>query len=144
MKENFKLEDLPKSNLYRVPDNYFEKLPNGIMARVTAQVPAAATPWWSTIFNEYRPAFASIFLIISFVAAFQFSQKQPGDFTYNLSNISQQEALEYVLIQDNLESRDIAELNLADTDLAADFSNITPTDILESVDEQQLEEVYFN
>lgn len=148
MKKGFKLPELPKSTIYRVPDGYFDKLPGVVMARVTAEQPAFSSNRWSSIFYLYRAALASIFLVVGFVAAFLFSNNPSDSSNYSstadLSAISQQETLEYVLLQDNLESGDLIDLNLADNDVSAEFINATTADILETVDEQQLEEVYFN
>ncbi len=148
MKQDFKLEDIPKSNPYQVPPDYFNKLPQVVMTRVTAPKPAEASNWWSTLLYSYRTGLASIILLIGFVAAFLFSPSQPGvqslDSVHKLANINQQEALEYVLVQDNIDSGDLAELNLTDKDVSAEFINATSSDILETVDEQQLEEVYYN
>ncbi len=148
MKQDFKLEDLPKSNLYRVPDAYFDKLPRVVMNRVALPNQTPANFWWSKIIYTYRTGLASMLLLMGFVAAFLFSSTQFGsqnlNFDPELANINQQEALEYVLVQDNIDNADLVELNLADDDVSAEFMNATATDILETVDEQQLEEVYFN
>ncbi|QMU29731.1 hypothetical protein [Adhaeribacter radiodurans] len=148
MKEDFKLENLPKSNLYRVPDKYFEKLPGVIMERVNPGTLTTENNWLSSLWTTYRIAFTSVFLLISFVAAFLGAQNlsviNNSASGINLVNISRGDALEYVLLQDEVDSRDMAELSFTDADLSTDFTNLTPNDILETVDEQQLEEVYFN
>ncbi len=147
MKQDFKLKDIPKANLYRVPDDYFQKLPLTIMNRVAAPQSASGNIWWSSISAVYRTGLAGFLLTVSFIAAFYFSPVQPGsyfDATGELASINQQEALEYVLGQDTIETGDLAELQLADKDVSAEFMNATATDILETVDEQQLEDVYYN
>ncbi|RDC64172.1 hypothetical protein [Adhaeribacter pallidiroseus] len=147
MKQKFDLDDIPKAKLYRVPDDYFQKLPQVVMNRVAAPPQAPVSSWWSKLAYSYRAGLTSILLIISFIAAFQFSPLPVAPdlkLTPGLANINQQEALEYVLVQDNIDNADLAELSITDTDVSADFINATHTDILETVDEQQLEDVYFN
>ncbi|QNF33595.1 hypothetical protein HUW51_13010 [Adhaeribacter swui] len=143
MKQNFNLEDIPKANLYRVPDDYFQKLPQVVMNRVAGPQQTPANSWWSGISYAYRTSVASFLILVSFVAAFYFS---PGlnqeNSSARLSGINQQEALEYFLTQDNINSSELADLNLADTDVSADFIHVTSGDILETVDDQQLEEIY--
>ena len=36
MKPKFNLEELKRENVYHVPEDYFDRLPNRIMQRVTA------------------------------------------------------------------------------------------------------------
>lgn len=40
-----KLEDIPKKNIFEVPDGYFEKLPGVVQSRVAAQAKGKATQW---------------------------------------------------------------------------------------------------
>ena len=146
MKQNFRLEDLPKHNIYQVPDNYFEKLPGKIMARVIPENAPTGTSWLEKFLYTYKAAFASLLLLISFVGAFYISEKkQPVTSASFLPLVSTNDVMEYVSNSNVMvEPGDLADLNLTDTDISHEFYNISSEEILEKVDEQQLEEAYFN
>ena len=46
MKPKFNLEELKRENVYNVPEDYFDKLPNRIMQRVTASPKASESLGW--------------------------------------------------------------------------------------------------
>lgn len=66
-----KLENIPKRNIFKVPDGYFENLPGIIQARVSKPEPAA--PWFVPALKFALPVVALIAL-----GVFWYS-KQPQD-----------------------------------------------------------------
>lgn len=148
MKKDFKLEDIPRRTLYQVPEDYFDKLPGMIMARVTSSKTTAEAGWFTSLFYQYRAALAGMLLLTCFTGTFLFSLQQPFPiFTSDIANIPDilhQDVIEYVSNQVEIDSRDLAELTITNNDISHEFINATTDDILQSVDEQQLEEVYFN
>ncbi len=52
-----KLEDIPKKNIFEVPEGYFEKLPGIIQSRITKPDP---TPWFAPTWKFALPILAFI------------------------------------------------------------------------------------
>lgn len=145
MKENFKLEDLPKRTIYQVPDGYFDKLPTIVMARVASGNTATESKWITPLLYSYRAVFASLLLLIGFVGTFYLSQNQQQNSTVAiLPAFSSNDIIEYVSNRAEINSGDLAELTLTDTDISHEFYNVTTEEILQVVDDEQLEEVYYN
>ncbi|CAA9250396.1 MAG: hypothetical protein AVDCRST_MAG95-1846 [uncultured Adhaeribacter sp.] len=148
MKQDFKLEDLPKQKIYPVPDGYFEKLPGVIMSRVAPQEVTPVRTWLMGWYAPYRVAFTSAALTFGFAGVFWLAQEQPtGELTNSMAilpQISHTEVIDYVASIETLDSRDLAELNLTETDVSPEFIKATTDDILNILEDQPLEEVYFN
>lgn len=64
---NIKLDELPKKQLYSVPDDYFKELPSIIQARVVkpeqARTPA---PVWSSALRYALPVIALVMMLVYF------------------------------------------------------------------------------
>lgn len=64
---NIKLDELPKKQLYSVPDNYFKELPSIIQARVVkpeqARTPALV---WSSALRYALPVIALVMMLVYF------------------------------------------------------------------------------
>jgi hypothetical protein len=54
-----KLEDIPKQNIFEVPEGYFDKLPSVIQARIAKPEPA----FWQLPVFKYALSIASLFLV---------------------------------------------------------------------------------
>ena len=135
MKEDFKLDSLPKHNIYQVPENYFDRLPMRVMERTAGarqQVPA----WQPALWAPLRTVLAPLVLLLVFVGSFVFTlQMQKQDEAYALKPLAEEEILNYLSYNEDLETADLAELNsFSSNDLTEDFLNISPT-----VAEEELE-----
>ncbi len=58
-----KLEDIPKKNIFDVPEGYFEKLPGMIQAR-TASARASVATSWAGVFKYALPVVAVVLVSI--------------------------------------------------------------------------------
>ncbi len=67
IKTNIKLDELPKKQLYSVPDDYFKELPSIIQARAVkpeqAQTPALI---WSSALRYALPVIALVMMLVYF------------------------------------------------------------------------------
>ena len=89
-----KLEDIPKQNIFEVPDGYFDKLPLVIQARIAKPEPKF---WQLPAFRYAMPA-AALFL----VAIFWWNTQSNASLEDQLSEIQTEQLLAY------LESSDIS------------------------------------
>ena len=131
MKQNHKhisLSDLPKHNVYEVPEDYFNRLPMRIMERTAA----APKPEWVPVqlWQSLRVAIAPLVLLLLFVGVFFFSLKsQPEQGAFNMAAVSEAEIVDYLTAYSTVESNDLAELNtLQKQELASEFLNVSAAD----------------
>ncbi|MBB6611186.1 hypothetical protein H7F15_09070 [Pontibacter sp. Tf4] len=131
MKENHKhiiLSDLPKHNVYEVPDDYFDRLPMRIMERTAA---APKSGWVSVqLWQNLRMAIAPLVLLLLFVGVFFFGlESQPEQAAFNIAAVSDAEIVDYLTAYSTVESNDLAELNtLQKQELASEFINVSAAD----------------
>lgn len=96
-----KLEDIPKKNIFEVPEGYFEKLPGIIQARVAKPEP---TRWyWSPGVKFALPVVGLIALGI-----FWFTSQSGASFEQQLAEIQTEQLIAY-LDDGDLNIEDIAE-----------------------------------
>lgn len=62
-----KLDDIPKQNIFEVPDGYFDRLPMKIQSRIEASRPAPAAAKWSLALRYALPALVLIVGLIFFI-----------------------------------------------------------------------------
>ncbi|MBC5775101.1 hypothetical protein H8S95_13570 [Pontibacter sp. KCTC 32443] len=123
--KNFNLSDLPKRNVYQVPEDYFDRLPMRIMERT------AATPqqqWLSVqIWQSLRVAVAPLVMLLLFVGVFYFSSESvPEQQALNLATVPDTEIVDYLSTYATVESADLAELNtLQQQELTSEFLNVS-------------------
>ncbi len=128
MKEDFKLEDIPKHNIYQVPEHYFERLPMRVMER-TAGAKNSEPTWQRSLWLLLRPAIAPLVLLLVFAGVYfvsiqQLAQNEP----YAVGPLAKNEILNYLNAQDDLEISDFSELNsISKQELTVDFVNISAT-----------------
>jgi hypothetical protein len=142
-----KLDDLPKKNIYQVPERYFDQLPGIVMARVrkkeSANNPVALFSFWRQPF--LRGALAGLALILSFIFIFTFNSNplQPSSASKGLlSNVTENEVLDFLMTSNQLETQDLAGLPLADQDLSHEFIQVSQEELLQAVENEDLEEIY--
>lgn len=136
-----KPEDLQRKNIYRVPENYFDKLPGKIMARVTESPVKQHQYIFSGSWNIYlKGALASVVLVVAFIFLFLFKQQPAAESHELLASISNKEAIEYLSEMEKLESQDLSLLSQSEQDLSHEFIQASQEDILEEVGQVDLEE----
>jgi hypothetical protein len=142
-----KLDDLPKKNIYRVPDRYFDQLPGVVMARVrekeSANNPVTMLAFWRQ--PMLRGALAAMALVLSFIFIYTFNseQAQPASTSeFLLADITEKEAVDYLMASGRLEPQDLNGLPLPDEDLSHEFIQVSQEELLQAVENEDLGEIY--
>ena len=142
MKPDFNLDDFPKKQPYHVPEDYFDKLPNRIMQRVTAE-PKSGWSWLPTFSAPLRVALASVVLLLAFVGVFFLNQDVASTQEPNhLAQVSDQEIMDYLLTSERLETADLTELSLTGQDLTYHFIPASNTEIESLLENRDLYDIY--
>ena len=142
-----KLDDLPKKNIYRVPDRYFDQLPGVVMARVrekeAAHNPVAIFTFWRQPLL-LRVALASLAIILSCIVIFNHSNQSNSSSSGEmlLSSVSEKDAVDYLMTSNQLETQDLTILSLSDEDMSHEFIQVSQEEILQAVENEDLEGVY--
>ncbi|MES2517085.1 MAG: hypothetical protein V4585_03190 [Bacteroidota bacterium] len=141
-KEEFDLENLPRENIFKVPDNYFDELPMRVQTRTSAKAKVVPLVSWSKQRTWASIAACSTIMILGY---FTLMPKQESLGNEALSGVKNQEIVNY-LIQENLTQNDVAEqfnnnkgLKINDSDFL-DNLKVSDKDILQSVDLKDIEE----
>lgn len=144
----FDLEKLPRENVFKVPENYFEELPMLIQSQTSAKTKVIPLVSWSM-----RRTWASIAACaaIAILGYFTWMPKQDALGNEALSEVQNQEIINY-LLQENINQIDLAEQfenvqstkvdleeSVSDSELL-DNLKINQQDILQSIDIENLEE----
>ena len=134
--KNFDLDNLPKSTIFKVPENYFNELPMRIQAQTSGQAKVIPLVSWSK-----KRTWGSIAActVIGILGYFTLMPKQDSLGNEALAGVQNQEIVNY-LIQENINHTDLAEqitnnktLQFKDSELL-DNLKVTDKDILQSVD----------
>ncbi|MBL7871279.1 MAG: hypothetical protein JNM78_06695 [Cyclobacteriaceae bacterium] len=115
-----KLEDIPKKNIFEVPEGYFEKLPGIIQARVTKPEPVAVRVWVISL------KYALPLIAAMAVGIFWFSNQSEKSFNEQLASIQTEQLIAY----------------LNDADLQID--NLSETVTWDEIDLIELEEKVYS
>jgi hypothetical protein len=141
-KEEINLEKLPKENVFKVPNNYFENLSTKIASRVSEENNVIPLRKWSPKYTLLAVAASSAIAIMGF---FWVNSQQNTNDNIALSGVSQQEIVNY-LIQENMSQSEVTEhfdnansLKIKDTDLLENLK-VSDKEILQSVDLENIEE----
>ncbi len=141
-KEEINLEKLPKENVFKIPDNYFENLSEKIASRVSEDSKVISLRKWSPKYTLLAIAASSAIAVMGF---FWVNSQQDKNENVALSGVSQQEIVNY-LIQENMSQSEVTEhfentnlLKIKDTDLL-DNLKVSDKEILQSVDLESVEE----
>lgn len=113
-----RLEDIPKKNIFQVPDGYFEKLPGVIQARVAKPEKAV---WFVPVLKYALPVLAVVVAGILW-----FSDPKGNSFDEQLASIQTEQLIAY----------------LDDSDL--NFDELTESVTWSETDLVELEETVFN
>lgn len=144
MKKDFKLSDIPKHNIYEVPEKYFDRLPAQIMER-TAGAGYAATPWYAALWSPLRLAIAPlVLLLVVGVVYFTQLKEQPAEPEFNLAAVDQADIMNYLSTYAVLESSDFVDLNtVSDKEMTAEFLNVSPLAAEEELEYYQLDTIEY-
>lgn len=142
-----KLDDLPKKNVYRVPDRYFDQLPGRMMARVSQRASAENPVAWLAFWRQplLRGALAGLALVLSFIYFFTITSSQAPSAASGeglLANVTEKEALDYLMVSDQLEPQDLTSLPLPEEDLSHEFLQVSQEELRQAVENEDLDGIY--
>jgi hypothetical protein len=139
--ENINLENIPKKNIFNVPENYFNDLPMRIQAQTSGQTIVVPLISWSK-----KRTWGSIAacMAIGILGYFTLIPQQNSLGNESLTGVQNQEIVNY-LIQENINQTDVAEqinnnktFKFKDSELL-DNLKVTDKDILQSVDYENID-----
>ncbi|WP_242927321.1 hypothetical protein [Pontibacter vulgaris] len=143
MNKDFKLSDIPKHNIYQVPEGYFDRLPMRVMERTTATGNQHHSPVYTSLWQALRVAVAPFILLLVFVGAYFLSTPTQKAGNASIANLPDQEIVDYLTTYAQVEATDLAELSVADKDITSDFLNISPNVAESELEYYQLNEEPF-
>jgi hypothetical protein len=132
-----KLENIPKKEIFEVPEGYFEALPGRIRARIAAEAGAVAQPF---IFR-YKLQYALPLLLLGVVGIFWlFNDRQPQDAQSLLATVHTEAIVTY-LSESDITTDDLLEGISFST---ADLHEIENEAYTIDLDSKALEEAFDN
>jgi hypothetical protein len=139
--ENINLENIPKANIFKVPENYFNNLPMQIQAQTSGQTRVVPLISWS---QKRTWASVAACTIIGILGYFTLMPQQDSLGNESLSGVQNHEIVNY-LIQENFNQADIAEqinngkiIRFNDSELL-DNLKVTDNEILQNVDFENID-----
>jgi hypothetical protein len=105
-----KLEDIPKKNVFEVPDGYFDRLPLQIQAKIASNTAAGGITIWG-----FAVRYAIPLIVAAFALAYFLKPKSIKDTEELLASISNEHLIAY------LHETDISENELLEI---ANFDNV--------------------
>lgn len=141
MKDNFKLSDIPKHNIYQVPENYFDRLPMRVMERTTAAPTRSRQT--GVLWKPARMILAPLVLLLVFMGVFYLNMPSGnGIENMNLAMLQDHEIMEYLSTYAVLETNDFANLNaIEEQEIMADFLNVSPTTAEEELEYYNIKDI---
>jgi hypothetical protein len=140
--ENFNLDTLPKKNIFKLPDNYFNDLPMRIQSQTSGQTKVVPLISWSKKRTWASIAACSVIAILGY---FTLMPQQDSLGSESLAGVQNHEIVNY-LIQENINQTDVAEqinsnkyLRFKDSELL-DNLKVSDKDILQSIDLENISE----
>ena len=139
--EKIDIENLPKENIFKVPENYFNDLPMQIQAQTSGKRKVVPLISWS---KQRTWASIAACSIIGILGYFTLMPQQDSLGNESLAGVQNQEIINY-LIQENINQSDVAEqinntktLKFQDSELL-DNLKVTDKEILQSVDYENID-----
>lgn len=123
--KNITLSELPKHNIYQVPENYFDKLPMRVMER-TATAPQQ--DWLpAQLWQNLRVAIAPVVMLLLFVGVLYVNiAPKPEQQAAEFATLHNTEIMDYLTSYATIESNDFAEMTtLREKELTADVLNVS-------------------
>ncbi|MFD2247231.1 hypothetical protein [Pontibacter ruber] len=139
-KQHIRLEDIPKRNIYEVPEGYFDSLPMRVMDRVAAPESAAAA-WYTSFWRPLRLAMAPLALLLAFAVVYVLNMQSDSEkHIANLAAVGDKEIVDYLSTYAVLESSDLAEVHsISGQVLPADFLNVSASSAEEELEYARLD-----
>ncbi len=111
-----KLEDLPKNNIFKVPEGYFDKLPGIIQSRIALDKPVEESRPFFVLALRY--AIPIVVLVAVGIFIFQNYESAPRDTESLLASISNEELVSYLMEGDDVSTDELLEdININDIDI---------------------------
>lgn len=139
--EKFDLGNLPKENIFKVPENYFENLTSRIESQTSTQSKIVSLTRWT---KKRTWSSVAACLAIAVLGYFTLMPMQDSLGNEVLAGVQNKEIVNY-LIQENLDQTDVAEhfdnakiAKFKDSDLM-DNLKVSDKDILQSIDLESIE-----
>jgi len=118
LRKSLKLEDIPKEQIFQVPERYFDELPMIIQARIARK---ESTKWWQVYLapaNSWKVALITAVLTLIIVFSGVFKSSTVGvSVDSMLADVSLEDLIEYVEYSDISTDEILAELDLSDYDI---------------------------
>lgn len=135
-----KLDDIPKRNIFEVPDGYFDRLPLKIQARVESTKPSTG----SSPFFSFALRYAIPVVLVGMVAAYMFWPKPYQNQDELLASVST-ESLVSFLNETDISTEDLIELAKLDETEADSLNAIVNSNFnIEDVDLNEMQDVLDN
>lgn len=139
--ENFNLNKIPKTNIFKVPENYFNNLPLQIQEQTSGQTKVVPLISWSKKRTWGSIAACSAIGILGY---FTLIPQQDSLGSESLAGVQNQAIVNY-LIQQNINQTDVAEqiynsktLKFNDSELLENLK-VTDNEILQSIDFEHID-----
>lgn len=124
-----KLDDIPKKNVFNVPEGYFDKLPTKIQSRISEQQPAERPVFWMRTLRLATP----VLLVLLIAGIFWFNQQgRSSDAVKLLSAVDTSELISYLNDTDLLTDELLEDFPLDEEDVTNIESAVYQYDIDES------------
>ena len=117
-----KLDEIPKKNVFEVPDGYFDRLPMKILARLETPAQTPSISIWNLIFRYALPSVIAVFALVYFLRPKSY---EPEDL---LAGIASEHLIAYLHDSDINESDLLEAANFDEAD--ADSLNVQLNNIL--------------
>ncbi len=143
MNKDFKLSDIPKHNIYQVPDGYFDRLPMRVMERTAATATGSHVPVYTSLWQALQLAVAPLILLLVFTGVYFLSTPPQHADDAKVAHLPDQEIVDYLTTYAKIETTDLADLSVAERDMTSDFLNISPTVAESELEYYQLNEEPF-
>ena len=139
--EDINLENLPKTNIFKVPKNYFNDLPMQIQAQTSGQIKVVPLISWS---QKRTWGSVAAGITIGILGYFTLMPQQDSLGSESLAGVQNHEIVNY-LIQENFNQADIAEqinngkiIRFKDSELL-DNLKVTDNEILQNIDFENID-----
>jgi hypothetical protein len=135
-----KLEDIPKKEIFKVPDGYFDSLPNRIQARIAEESPAREERFFFRFKLQYA---LPVIVLLAVGAALFLPVRQPDSVESLLAGVQTEELIAY-LEESGITTEDVledVEFNATDLDeIEAEVYELTigDEDLLELMEDEDL------
>lgn len=139
-KKSFRLEEIPRKQIFQVPERYFDELPGIIQSRIAEK---EYSPWWRvylTPANGWRVAIVTAVVTLILVFSGVFNREVVNVSAESLlADVSLEDLIEYVEYSDISTDEILAEVDFSDYDM--DFLMGEDIQLIDDLDFQDLEEI---